>query len=61
MLLLDWLSKSFQFTWKTFWLCCEDEGKIIATNPFYFPLSVQPPRWSDIPDSVKKMYTFNDR
>ena len=35
-LFLDWLSQTFHFAWKTFWLVCYAEGKIIAQIPFFF-------------------------
>ena len=39
-LFLDWLSQTFHFAWKTFWLVCYSEGKIITQIPFFFLLII---------------------
>ena len=39
-LFLDWLSQTFHFAWKTFWLVFYAEGKIIAQIPFFFLLII---------------------
>ena len=39
-LFLDWLSQTFHFAWKTFWLVCYAEGKIIEQILFFFLLII---------------------